>query len=104
MLTVKDCIDYSELTEDELRALAEHEQIPDVVAAELGHCLLNSDVGTWLLKRYLNEQRDAALRRNKRGKSEKLTAVLEEFSASHPTYDLSRELAQPALYDLGRKH
>jgi hypothetical protein len=102
VLTVQECIDFSELTNDEAQALAAHEQIPEVVAAELGQCLLNSDVGTWLLKRYLREQRDAASRRNKLDRCAKLTEVLNGFSAAHPTYALSRKPAPPALYDLRR--
>ena len=89
MLTVKDCLDFSELTDEELRVLAEHEHIPEVVAAELGQCLLKSDVGTWLIKRYIREELESAERGRAGERIARLKAVLERFSEAHPTYDLT---------------
>ena len=36
MLTIQDCIALCDLTEDEVEAIAEHEHIPEMLAAELG--------------------------------------------------------------------
>jgi hypothetical protein len=37
MITIDDCIGLSGLTEDEVDAIAEHEHLPEIVAAELGN-------------------------------------------------------------------
>ena len=36
MLTYQDCVGLCELSEAEIRAIAEHEHLPEVVALELG--------------------------------------------------------------------
>ena len=41
MLTLKDCIAFCDLTEDEVKAIAEHERVPEIVAIELGQCLFD---------------------------------------------------------------
>jgi hypothetical protein len=45
MLTIQDCIELSELTEDEILAIAEHEHIPEMAAVELGHYLVQTPAG-----------------------------------------------------------
>lgn len=35
MLSIRDCLDYCDLTDDEIDLIAEHEDIPDVAAAQL---------------------------------------------------------------------
>lgn len=88
MLTLQECLEFCDLTEDEIHAIAEHEHIPEVVAAELGECLLRSDVGTWLIKRYLLEEIQKANAHGQVDKAARLNAVLERFDAVHPTYNL----------------
>ncbi len=45
MLTIQDCIELSELTEEEIRAIAEHEHIPEMAAVELGNYLVHTSEG-----------------------------------------------------------
>lgn len=45
MLTLQDCIELSDLTEDEILAIAEHEHIPEMVAVELGSYLVYAPNG-----------------------------------------------------------
>ena len=33
MLSLQECIDFSDLSEDAIEAIAEHEQVPEIVAA-----------------------------------------------------------------------
>ena len=89
MLTLKDCLDFCDLSEDEIRAIAEHEHIPELLAAELGDCLLRSDMGTWLINRYIVEDIEHATAQGDTAKAAKLIHVLQNFQSSHPTYDLS---------------
>ena len=88
MLSVQECLDYCELSEKEIAAIAEHEKIPEVLAAELGECLLKSDVGTWLIKRYIADDLDRAEDLGDPRRVAELRAVLEQFADKHPTYDL----------------
>ena len=37
MITLEDCIAFSGLTEAEIMAIAEHEHVPEIAAAALGH-------------------------------------------------------------------
>lgn len=93
MLTLQECLELSDLSEDEINAIAEHEHVPGIVAAELGNCLLQSDVGTWMIKRYIRED---ALRAEAGGHADKATRLREllaQFSAAHPTYELDRPSA-----------
>lgn len=90
MLTMQECLELSELSEDEIHAIAEHEHVPDIVAAELGACLLQSDVGTWLIKRYIREDLALAEAGGQANKAERLRQVLTQFTATHPTYELGR--------------
>ena len=55
MLTLKDCIDLSDLSDAEVAAIAEHEHVPELVAAEIGCKLVNSTAGRLVLKRYIRE-------------------------------------------------
>ena len=45
MLTIQDCIELSELTEEEILAIAEHEHIPEMAALELGNYLVRTPEG-----------------------------------------------------------
>jgi S-ribosylhomocysteine lyase LuxS involved in autoinducer biosynthesis len=45
MLTIQDCIELSELTEEEILAIAEHEHIPEMAALELGNYLVHTPNG-----------------------------------------------------------
>lgn len=90
MLTMRECMEFGELSEEEIHAIAEHEHVPEIVAAELGHCLLQSDVGTWLIKRYIRDDLRVAEAAGQTAKAKRLRVVLERFSAAHPTYELER--------------
>ena len=50
MLTREDCIALCGLREEEVRAIAHHEHIPEIAAAELGHYLARSSGGELRLK------------------------------------------------------
>jgi S-ribosylhomocysteine lyase LuxS involved in autoinducer biosynthesis len=52
-LTLQDCIDMSDLTEEEILAIAEHEQIPEILAIELGSYLVHTPNGEKRIKRMI---------------------------------------------------
>lgn len=53
MLTIQDCIELSDLTEEEVLAIAEHEHIPEMVAVELGNYLVHTASGEKKIKRMI---------------------------------------------------
>jgi len=84
MISIKDCIDYSDLTEDEVATIAEHEHLPYASAAQLACCLAQSQEGTELLRCLLkNAVCDAAAC----GHAEALRMAEraeQQFAANHP--------------------
>jgi hypothetical protein len=62
MLTLQDCIGLSELTEEEILAIAEHEHIPEMAALELGNYLIQTPSGERRIKRMIVDDIDAARR------------------------------------------
>lgn len=84
MLTFNDCLDFSELTEDVILAIAEHEHMPDIVAAELGCCLLKTEDGIGVIKRYLLEDIEIAEAHGLRYKAAHWLETYQRFSIAHP--------------------
>lgn len=84
MLTLQDCIALSDLTEEEVDAIAEHEHIPEIVAAELGCYLVHSPDGVPMLKTMILEDIAAAKVRGDRDHALKLRLVLRHFVRTHP--------------------
>ncbi len=84
MISIKDCIDYSDLTEDEVATIAEHEHLPYACAAQLACCLAQTRDGTELLRCLLgNAVCDAAVC----GHTEALRVAkraAQQFAANHP--------------------
>ena len=50
MLSLEDCLALCELTEDEVLAIAHHEHLPEIAAAELGHYLCLTPDGEMRIK------------------------------------------------------
>jgi hypothetical protein len=84
MLTLKDCVALSELSEDEVNLIAEHEHVPEIVAAEMGNDLLHSADGVSTIKAYLLDCVEHARRAGDRTRAEALQAIYRQFEASHP--------------------
>ena len=84
MLTLQDVIDYSDLTEEEVAAIAEHEHIPDIVAAEFGNYLVHSPEGVPMLKRIIIEDIETARSHGHEDHVRELNLVLQHFIHTHP--------------------
>ncbi len=85
MLTLKDCVELSELSEDEVHLIAEHEHIPEIVACELGSELLHSNDGVSQIKAYMLDCVEHARRAGNLGRADALYAIYRRFDAAHPT-------------------
>jgi hypothetical protein len=84
MLSLTDCIDLSELSPSEIAAIAEHECLPDIVAAELGCRLLQTPGGRVVLKHYIHENLVHARARHHEAKAQELALLLRQFDRAHP--------------------
>jgi hypothetical protein len=79
MLTVEDCIGLCDLTEDEVEAIAEHEHIPMIVAAELGNYLCHSEEGIPMLRRFILDDIEEARRHGDNKRELRLRLTLRHF-------------------------
>ena len=84
MLTLKECLEFCDLTEEEINAIAQHEHVPEIVAAEIGSCLMQSNEGIDLIKRYMLEDIKNAELGGRPGKVQRLHQTLDHFNKIHP--------------------
>ena len=79
MLTIDDCIGMSDLTEDEIAAVAEHEHLPAMLALELGSHLCRTPAGQARLERMIIDDIGTANQRGNLTHAAKLNNVLDRF-------------------------
>lgn len=84
MLSLDECIAMSGLTEEDIAIIAEHEHLPLIVAAELGHTLLKTPKGIFTLKGYIADVLAQAKLAGKLDKAKRVNLVLTRFNAAHP--------------------
>jgi hypothetical protein len=84
MISLEDCIALCGLTKDEVRALAEHEHIPDMAAAALGQHLLNQPTGLTAIHAMIAEDIRWARERGDLRHAEELAVTLRQFMGSQP--------------------
>ena len=85
MLTLKDCVDMSDLSDSEVAAIAEHEHVPEIVAAEIGCTLVHTSAGCTVLKRNIRENLVHAKALHMDEKARQLALLLRRFDGTHPT-------------------
>ncbi len=83
MLSLLDCIAMSELTPDEIEAIAQHEHIPVIVAAELGNYLVSREDGYVELCRIILDDIKQAQDKGDVPKAAKLQITLKKFLSEH---------------------
>ena len=79
MLTLEDCIAFSDLTRQEIDAIAEHEHLPATIAAELGCYLVHRRDGQRAIRAMIRDDIDAARGRGDLRHSAELKLVLQNF-------------------------
>jgi len=84
MLSIRDCLDYCDLTDDEIELIAEHEGIPDVAAAQMACGLVQTPEGTLLLTRCIEDLLERAKRDGQKDKLRRARAVYQRFITDHP--------------------
>jgi hypothetical protein len=83
MLTLRDCIDLCDLTEDEILAIAEHEHIPEIIAMEYGQYLIHCDDGEPCIRAIIRDDIRHAEQRGEKDRVVRLKLVLKHFIDSH---------------------
>jgi len=84
MLTYKDCLAYSDLTEDEIHAIADHEHLSELAALELGQYLVESPTGEKAIQKIILDDIAKARANNDLRSTLKLRLVLRHFVQTHP--------------------
>jgi len=79
MLTLQDCIAFSDLTLEEIDAIAEHEHLPPTIAAELGCYLVHCPNGRQAIRSMIRDDIEAARGRGQLRHSVELKVVLQHF-------------------------
>jgi hypothetical protein len=83
MLSYEDCVGLCDLTEEEVDAIAEHDHIPQIVAAELGYYLVHTEKGVPMIKRFIIEDIEHAKQHGNEKHELRLKLVLKHFVENH---------------------
>jgi hypothetical protein len=84
MLSLEDCLALCELSEEEVLAIAHHEHLPEIAAAELGHYLVCTPGGEMRIKTILRDDIAEARARGDRLRELGLKLMLRNFVQQHP--------------------
>jgi hypothetical protein len=84
MISLEDCIGLCGLTEAEVLALAEHEHVPDIVAAALGQHLLSQPEGCRTIGAMIADDVNWAEARGDQRHAEELKSALRQFLQTNP--------------------
>ncbi|GAA0686881.1 hypothetical protein GCM10009104_11070 [Marinobacterium maritimum] len=85
MLTYEECLEMSDLTSDEISAIAEHEHMDPMIAVALGHYLITHD-GEQRIQRFILDDIERAKRCGDRNKQALLYGALRHFIENHPQH------------------
>lgn len=85
MLTYEDCIGLSELTAEEIEAIAEHEHIPEMAALEMGNYLIHTEKGERRIKAMIADDIVLARQAGNRRHAATLKLVLKHYLEHHAT-------------------
>jgi len=84
MLSIRDCLDYCDLTDEEVLLIAEHEDIPDAAAAQLCCGLVQTPEGVLALTHYMRELIERANACGDVRKAKLAASVCERFMKDNP--------------------
>lgn len=84
MLAMQDLLDYCDLDAGEIEAIAEHEHIPLVIAAEMGESLLSSPEGVWRLHTMIAENMEHAVKLGRFQRVKELENTYQHLQRTHP--------------------
>ncbi|HEV2698580.1 MAG TPA: hypothetical protein VGU90_11355 [Terriglobales bacterium] len=83
MITLEDCVGFCGLTEEEVRAIAEHEHLPEIVATALAQYLLSQEHGSERVRNMIVDDIRCAQVAGDKEKVLVLLHVLHHFLKTH---------------------
>jgi hypothetical protein len=83
MLTIAECLDFCGLTEDEVLAIAEHENIDEMAAIAMAGYLSQSTAGEQAIRQMIVEDIAASQARGNAAHAAALKLALQHFVATH---------------------
>lgn len=83
MITIEDIIGMTNLTVEEIDAVAEHECIPEACAAALADYLMHKPKGPEVVRQMISDDIRAALKRGNRDHAAECLCALKHFMAEH---------------------
>jgi hypothetical protein len=84
MISLKDCIAFSGLDENEVAAIGEHEHIPDIAATALANYLLKQPYGGETIRKMIVDDIHQALDAGRVRHAAELFMALRHFLDQHP--------------------
>lgn len=84
MLSLEDCLGLCDLTEEEVLAIAQHEHIPEIAAAEMGNYLVHTPEGEMRIKTIIRDDIAEARARGQAHRELALKLMLRNFVLQHP--------------------
>ena len=87
MLSLEDCIALCDLSEAEVLAIAHHEHIPEIAAAELGNYLVHTPEGERRIKAIIRDDIAEARARGNRTRELALKLLLRDYIHRHAACD-----------------
>jgi hypothetical protein len=84
MITLEDCVGLCGLTEDEVRAIAEHEHLPEIAATALAQYLLSQEHGSEKIRDMIVDNIRQAQLSDDKERVLTLLHVLHHFLKTHP--------------------
>ena len=80
MLSLQECMDMSDLGEDEIELIVAHENVPQIVAAGIGNDLLRTSRGTHRLRQIILEALELAAASGNLDRERRLRVALARFA------------------------
>ncbi len=84
MISLEDCIGLCGLSEAEVLAIAEHEHVPEIIAAALAQHLLRQTDGCRRIAAMIADDVSRSMARGDRRHAHEVKTVLQSFVAEHP--------------------
>lgn len=84
MLSLEDCLALCDLTEEEVLAIAHHEHLPEIAAAELGNYLVHTPAGEKRIKSIIRDDIAEARASGDHTRELALKKILRDYVLRHP--------------------
>ncbi|NLF53819.1 MAG: hypothetical protein GX576_05370 [Thauera phenolivorans] len=85
MLSIRDCLDYCGISDDEVALIAEHASISGTAAAQLACALVQTEDGVLLLTECMREMGEHAHRNGDTEKAERAHRIRMRFLTDYPS-------------------